>query len=121
MKTETNRTFLFGFVLTGQDFRCVINTCEEHVQKISHRDEVAPQLSARLKDKSVVETDQLDDICALENFGSKRITRLTMIFEEENELGIWRAGVPHRLSRGLSSAPSDYGYAAPAREISIVA
>ncbi|MCH8878046.1 MAG: hypothetical protein IIA89_14710 [Chloroflexi bacterium] len=81
MKTEINRTFNWGFVLSETDLRRVAQACQEHFSKLSTASPTI-RLLAKLKDGSVLETQDVDDILALENSGSKGVRSIEIRFND---------------------------------------
>lgn len=81
MRTEVSKSFTWGFVLSEQELRRVFQTCKEHGEKLGPNGSRC-RTSAKLKDGSLVESSELDDILCLENSGSKAIQRIGIEFEE---------------------------------------
>lgn len=86
MKTEIMREFKWGFVLNEQELRRIVETCNDHVKKLDLPEEKVEHLiSGKLKDGSIVESEDINDILALENDASKSIERLRILFKEAKE------------------------------------
>ncbi len=77
-KTQIRKDFSWAFVLSEQDLRRLIQTCQEHFQKIPDIQTFKQHFSARLANGSIVESDKIDDIISLENSGSKLVQALTV-------------------------------------------
>lgn len=77
MACEIFKKFTSGFVLNEQDLRRIWNCCDQHFKKTNSTTRHA-KIEATLHDASVVETDNIEEILALENGGAKRITRLNL-------------------------------------------
>jgi len=75
MRTEINREYKWGFLLSEQEIRRVAQTCQEHAAKVGAG--TTPTFTVRLKDGSLIESSNVDDVLTLENGGQKAITRLT--------------------------------------------
>jgi hypothetical protein len=87
MKTEVVKFHKWGFILSEQELRRLAQTCHEHILKICETPTI--QIKAGLKDGSVVESDNIDDILKLENAGSKRITYVSLDYANE-PVGDWQ-------------------------------
>jgi hypothetical protein len=89
MKTEINRSFNWGFVLTEQELRRLIQTCNEHLANKLDPALRRVRFTARLRDGSVIECDQVEDLLSLENAGSRAIQKLTLIFDDGKDVSDW--------------------------------
>lgn len=78
MHTEISKTYRWGFTLIEQDLRRTIQVVADSLGKVS--DAISPTFSAkvRLKDGSVVDITQVEDIFALENSGEKLIHAVSL-------------------------------------------
>lgn len=78
MHTEISKTYRWGFTLIEQDLRRTIQVVADSLGKVS--DAISPAFSAkvRLKDGSVVDITQVEDIFALENSGEKSIHAVSL-------------------------------------------
>lgn len=88
MRTEVERSFKWGFVLSEEELRRVFQTCLEHSRKVNPND-ISRKVCAKCRDGSLVESDALEDILALENAGSKSVQRLTLEFSDSSEESPW--------------------------------
>jgi hypothetical protein len=84
MKTEIDRRYASGFLLSEQDLRRIAQSAQEHAPKIGARD--VGKISAKLKDGSLVESESLEDALALENGGQKSVVRLAMQWDNRDQL-----------------------------------
>jgi hypothetical protein len=80
MRTEIQKSYKSGFLLSEQELRRILQACNDHGQKVGIDPIV--KLTAKLKDGALVETSQADEILALENEGNKAITRLSIQYGE---------------------------------------
>jgi hypothetical protein len=85
MKTELARSFKWGFVLSEQDLRRILQTCQEHFSKVKASGVFRQLLTAKLSDGSLVESDDVNDILTLENEGSKAVERIKVNFDDGKE------------------------------------
>jgi len=72
MKTDITKRFTWGFLLSEQEFRRLVQSCSDAYQKTGQ----APKrtlVTARLRDGALVESERIDDVLSLENNGSKHI------------------------------------------------
>jgi hypothetical protein len=79
MQTEIKRRHKWGFILTEQDLRRIIQTCREHGEKLC-TGSVQQKFSAKLRDGAVTESANIDDIVGLENIGKRRIEKLHLVW-----------------------------------------
>lgn len=77
-KTEVPKKYDFGFVLTEQRFRRIVNCCVEQLRRRST--EVTVGFTVQLRDSSVITTENINDVFLFENGGQKEIIRLTAVF-----------------------------------------
>lgn len=84
MKTEISRSFTWGYALSEQELRRIVQTCLEHLLKIGIEDP-SQHYEARLRDGAIFSTKSIDDILSLENGGSRTIERLTIRYEDEQD------------------------------------
>lgn len=86
MKTEVAKSFKWGFVLSEQDLRRILQTCQDHSLKVGSPTDVFRRLvSAKLSDGSLIESEDVSDILTLENEGSKAVERITINFDDGKE------------------------------------
>jgi hypothetical protein len=84
MKTEIKRSYSWGYFLSEQELRRIIQSAQEHMAKLglaSYRQ----LFSVKLKDGALIESNNPDDILLLENDGSKAIESLKLLFDDEKE------------------------------------
>jgi hypothetical protein len=84
MKTEVSKTYKWGYVLSEQDLRRIVQTCQEHLSKLEIN---TPHLhvTAKLRDGALVETNDITDVISIENGGLKSIQRLQLVFDDGKE------------------------------------
>src|SRR5687768_17234870 len=87
MKTEVVKHYQWGFILSEQEVRRIAQTCNDHILKNVADPRVI--IGAALRDGSLIESDNVDDILSLENAGSKRITRLVLTYDDGKEINDW--------------------------------
>ena len=87
IKTELKKNFTWGFVLSEQDLRRIVQTCQEHFFKEVSEDDCQQIITAKLQDGTIVESHSVDDILALENSGSRKIERVSLKFSEKTSDG----------------------------------
>lgn len=92
MRTEVNKSFEWGFLLSESELRRVFKTCQEHAQKLGTQP-IEHLIELKLKDGSVIKTADLDDIVKLENAGSKKIERLSLNFSDGSDNKEWLLAV----------------------------
>jgi len=78
MRTEIERHYKSGFLLPEQELRRIVQSGQQHAAKIGALQR--PKLSARMKDVSLVETEDIDEILSLENGGQKEVTTGSSIY-----------------------------------------
>lgn len=83
MRTEIDHQHKWGFVLSEQELRRIAQSCQEHAAKIGIA--VTPKITAKLKDGSLVESENLDDVLSLENGGQKAINRLVLVWNDGSD------------------------------------
>src|SRR5687767_10200978 len=95
MKTELQKRFNWGFVLSEQEFRRIIKTCQDHYEKATLAEGSTKRilLAAKLNDGSIVESNNVEDIVSLENSGSKQVERVTLLFDDGKEPSDWSISV----------------------------
>ena len=91
MRTEVSKAFEWGFLLTEQELRRIFTACREHAEKLG--DKPDPDIAVKLKDGSLVEVKDLDQVLSLENAGSKAIKRLSMAFKDGADPNQWEVKV----------------------------
>ena len=91
MRTEVSKAFNWGFLLREQELRRIFTACREHAEKLGG--ECDPEVSVKLKDGSLVEATDLDQVLSLENAGSKAIKSLSMAFAGGADRNQWRIEV----------------------------
>ena len=91
MRTEVSKAFNWGFLLSEQELRRTFTACREHAEKLGGTPD--PEISVKLKDGSLVEVKDLDQVLSLENAGSKAIKRLSMAFEGGADRNQWQIKV----------------------------
>lgn len=91
MRTEVSKAFNWGFLLTEQELRRTFTACKEHAEKLGGTSQ--PGISVKLKDGSLVEVKDLDQVLSLENAGSKAIKRLSMAFKDDPDTNQWQVRV----------------------------
>src|SRR5437764_14877895 len=84
MKTEVSKKYRWGFVLSEQEVRRIVKTCDEHILKLG-LESPHQKFTAKLKDGSLVESEDINDIVSLENEGSKKIQRINILFDDGKE------------------------------------
>lgn len=89
MKTQVEKKFTWGFILSEQELRRLAQTCQEHITKEFKPEEYRTKITATLKDGSILETNKLDDILSLENSGVKKVQGLTLIYDDGKEESDW--------------------------------
>lgn len=84
MKTEARKEFSYGFVLTEQELRRIVDVAVQQLEKVTADDgpPVKPQIQVKYINGTLTETDTLDDLLSMENVGSRRITRIRVGFFE---------------------------------------
>lgn len=86
MKTEIEKDFKWGFLLDEQELRRILKTCKDHVAKLNLPNEtVEHYIGVKLRDGSLIETKEIEDVFSLENEGSKSIEKLRIIFKEQKD------------------------------------
>lgn len=83
MRTEIDHQYKWGFFLSEQELRRVAQSAEEHAAKVGTH--TGTKITAKLKDGSLIESENLDDILGLENGGQKAVIRLTLQFDDGQE------------------------------------
>ena len=78
-QTEVPRSFKHGFILSEQELRRVVSASREQLRKVGS--ESSGRFTANLRDHSVIESDDIEEIIALENGGPKEIRNLELKFE----------------------------------------
>ena len=91
MRTEVSKAFNWGFLLTEQELRRTFTACREHAEKLGGQPD--PDISVKLKDGSLVEVKDLDQVLSLENAGSKAIKRLSIAFKDGADPNQWQVKV----------------------------
>jgi hypothetical protein len=122
MKTEVSKGFNWGFLLSEQDLRRIIQTCQEHFSKL---EVTAPRqlVSAKLRDGSLIDGEDVNSILSLENDGSKSIQRLKIVFDDGQETSDQHIEV--QFQDGLKNSEGwtsiDYTVAGPSRDWAFLA
>jgi hypothetical protein len=80
MKTEIQKSYKWGFVLSEQELRRIFLFCRDNVAKITADQRVV--VEAKLKDGSIIEADNIDQILANDNGGQKELTRLSLQWDQ---------------------------------------
>ncbi len=89
MKTEISKQFHWGFILREAEIRRIMQACDDNAKKISS-DDYVQKITIHLKDGSIIETQDLDEILGLENIGSKSVEKLSIEMEQiEKENNEW--------------------------------
>ena len=88
MKTEVTRNYKWGFILSEQELRRISQTCHDHLKKNVPDPKI--QIEAVLRDGSVIEGNTIDEILTLENAGSKRIQRVSLTYDDGQEVNDWK-------------------------------
>jgi hypothetical protein len=83
MRTDIEKSYQWGFVLSEQDLRRIVQTCHEHAEKLGGT--ARQQVTAKLRDGSVVEGRSVDDVLSLENGGQKALTRLDISYDDGSD------------------------------------
>ncbi len=83
MRTEIDHQYKWGFVLSEQELRRIVQCAQEHAVKIGTR--AANKITAKLEDGSLIETESIDDVLTLENGGQKAVTRLMLLWDDGQE------------------------------------
>ena len=91
MRTEVSKAFNWGFLLTEQELRRTFTACREHAEKLGGKPN--PDISVKLKDGSLVEVKDPDQVLSLENAGSKAIKRLSIAFKDGADPNQWQVKV----------------------------
>lgn len=86
MKTEVVKTYKHGFLLSEIELRRLIQTCNDHLEKIVKPKEFFAKFSTTLKDGSILETENIEDIFQLENTGNKCIKGIKLVFTEKKKI-----------------------------------
>ena len=88
MKTEYVKSYFKGFVLNEQELRRLIDTSREHILKLENN-EFEQTVEVKLRDGSLLTTNDVDEILRLENLGSKSVERLSIKFSPINGTDNW--------------------------------
>jgi hypothetical protein len=81
-KTVLSKEYNWGFVLSEQELRRIVQECRDHILKTSKSEKWHQSFIAKCADGSIVETETVDGILSLENAGSKKIERLILAFDD---------------------------------------
>ena len=84
MKTEISKRYSWGFVVTEQGLRRIIQTAVDHLQKPVGVTLREPAIAVKLEDGAIIETSNVDDIFQLENAGSKLIVSIDIKLRSHN-------------------------------------
>jgi len=86
MRTQIDKRFNWGFFVSEQELRRLVDLAQSHMDKASPSPSgVKRAIEVHLSDGSIIETEQLDDVFGLENYGSKGIRSLDVAFRGEGE------------------------------------
>jgi hypothetical protein len=96
MRTEIKRKYKWGFHLTEQELRRIVQAVTEHAEKASAGVAHALLLRATLKDGSIIESSQPDDIFSIENAGAKRIEKIEVSETPKSPETSWRIAVTYQ-------------------------
>lgn len=77
MKTEISKQFKWGFILGEQELRRIIKTCIDNAEKIEPGT-YSPEIEVHLSDGSIIETQEIEDVLALENSGNRTIDSINL-------------------------------------------
>lgn len=123
MKTEIEKVFRHGFVLSEQEFRRLALVLSEHAAKLLNPVPHS-QFSAALQDGTRIESNNVDDILSIENHGAKTIIGITIIVKPTEENPDWRIAVRYVKPKVdvIFSEPSvEYTIYGPSRDWVFVA
>ena len=99
-KTSTYKSYEFGFVLSEQELRRIVQVCYQHILKHVDEKNCRQIIKAYLADGAIVESATVDNILSLDNTGSKSIEGILLHFNDgkmdyekesapDPEWGIW--------------------------------
>jgi hypothetical protein len=91
MRTEIQKTFKWGFLLSEQELRRLLQTCHDHASKT--QDDAVTKVSVKLRDGAVIESPSIEDVLALENSGSRSVEKLSITVTENVTQPQWKLGV----------------------------
>ncbi|MBP9096034.1 MAG: hypothetical protein KBG21_05455 [Ignavibacteria bacterium] len=73
---EANENFYFGFVLTEQELRRIIETIDDQLKKTHQTENLKFNYELKYENGIVAKTDNIEDLFQQENTGSSKIMRL---------------------------------------------
>jgi hypothetical protein len=79
VRTEIAKAYDWGFVLSEQDLRRIIQTCQEDISK-NYKDDHRQNINVKLKNGSIIECQNIDDIFSIENAASKSVEYIKIDF-----------------------------------------
>lgn len=85
MKTESQRSFRHGFLLTEQELRRILDSLAEQLKRAEPQLDPIIKFEIKYRNGAVSETSQVDDVLSIENFGSSSIVRLEIDARNKKE------------------------------------
>jgi hypothetical protein len=122
VKTEVSKSFKWGFLLSEQEIRRIIQACQDHISKLD-LDCTHHLISARLHDGSIVESTDISELLSLENNGSKAVRQLKVVFDDGKEKSDRRIEVQYQdgLANPDGWTSVNYRIAGPSRDWAFLA
>ncbi|HEY4426037.1 MAG TPA: hypothetical protein VGN10_17635 [Pyrinomonadaceae bacterium] len=85
MRTESNKSYKFGFVLTEAELRRLLGILEDQLKKIPGVSLVTTKFEVKYRNGAVATTSSLDEILSQENLGSSQIVELKIESTTESD------------------------------------
>lgn len=90
MRTEAQRGFLHGFVLTEQELRRIVDLATQQLSKVLPPSEIVYKFALRFRNGAIATTSSIEEVLAQENMGSGAIVRLELTIGRDGPNPLWR-------------------------------